>query len=363
MKLKEICSYLDSVIPLSFQEDYDNSGLQIGVSDSAIEAALITLDITEDVVDEAIREGCNLIVSHHPLIFRGIKRLTDNSPAGRVLLRAAINNIAVYSAHTNLDSIEGGVSFRLAERLNLQNIRVLSPLKNRLMKLVTFIPADYFKTVSDAVFDAGAGVIGNYDKCSFSVGGTGSFRAGEKADPFVGEKNKIHFEPEMRFETVFWSHLKNRIIDALIGSHPYEEVAYDIYPLGNENINAGLGCTGDLEEAVAPTDFVKMISSALDAKGLRYSQFDRPVKKVALCGGSGSSLLEDAIGSGADAFITGDIKYHTFHEAGGRIMVIDCGHYDTEKYAVEILYELIIKKFPTFAVRFSKINTNPINYL
>lgn len=364
MKLKELCSYLDAVVPLSFQEDYDNSGLQIGQIDKDISSALVTLDVTEQVMDEAIRKGCGVIVSHHPLIFTGIKMLTGKSQTDSVIYKAIKNDVAVYSAHTNLDMISNGVSKRMAQKIGLVNVRVLKSLKDRLLKLVTFVPEDHLEKVREAVFNAGAGVIGNYDRCGFIVQGTGSYRGGEGTNPFAGETGRMHFEKEVRFETILFSHLKDKVLEALLETHPYEEVAYDIYSLGNENIDAGLGCTGDLHEPLNGIDFLKMVSARLGAYGIRYSNLpDKPLKKIAVCGGSGSSLLESAIRSGADAFLTGDIKYHTFGEAAKRILLVDCGHYETEKFSTEIIYELIVKKFPKFAVRFSETNTNPINYL
>jgi dinuclear metal center YbgI/SA1388 family protein len=227
MKLKELCSYLDSTVPLEFQESYDNSGLQIGIPDQEISSALITLDINENVLDEAINSGCDLILSHHPLIFGPLKKIAGRSVTERLVLKAIKNDIAVYSAHTNLDIFEKGVSRKMAEKLNLQKIRVLSPLKNRLLKLVTYIPENHFEKVSTAIFEAGAGVIGNYDNCGFSSHGTGSFRGNENANPFAGEKGKTNFEKEIRFETVLFSHLKKKVITALLSVHPYEEVAYD----------------------------------------------------------------------------------------------------------------------------------------
>ena len=364
MKLKEIAAYLDSAIPLSFQEDYDNSGLQVGEADTEIRAILLTLDVTEEVLKEAVDSKCNLIISHHPLIFSGLKRITGKSSQERIVLSAVRNNIAVYSAHTNLDIFNGGVSRKMAEKLDLGNVKVLSPLKNRLLKLVTYIPENYLDKVRDAVFNAGAGVIGKYDCCAFTAEGTGSFRGGEDAKPFVGKKGKLHFEKEARFETIMLSHLKDKVIEALISSHPYEEVAYDIYALENDNVDFGLGCTGELHSALSAKSFLKMLSETFSAKGLRFSALpDRKIRKIALCGGAGSSLLKDAIISGADAFVTGDIKYHTFQDAAARILLADIGHYESEKFSSEILYDLIIKKFPKFAVRFSKTNTNPINYL
>lgn len=364
MKLLELCSFLDSAIPLSYQEGYDNSGLQVGSPEKEISSALLTLDITDKVLDEAGYNGCDLIISHHPLIFRGLKRLSGGSVTEKLVLKAIKQDTAIYSAHTNLDVLSNGVSRKMAEKLNLVNTRVLVPLKNRLLKLVTYIPEAHLEKVRDAIFSAGAGVIGKYDCCSFVSQGTGSFRGGEETHPFAGEKGELHYEKEVRLETVLLSHLKGRVIKALLEAHPYEEVAYDIYSLENENIESGLGCTGELQKPMDETDFLKFVSSVFSAKGIRYSQLTgRKIRKVALCGGAGESMLHDALISGADAFITGDIKYHTFFEAENNILIADIGHYESEKFSAEILHDLIIKKFPTFAVRFSEINTNPINYL
>lgn len=364
MKLEDITSYLDSAVPLSFQEGYDNSGLQVGLPESEISSAMLALDVTEDVMEEAINEKCNLVVSHHPLIFNPLKKITGKTLQEKILLMAVKNNIAVYSSHTNLDVINGGVSSKMAEKLGVKNVKVLSPLKNRLIKLVTFIPEKYLEKVRDAVFDAGAGVTGNYDRCGFYADGTGSFRAGEMTNPFVGEKGKIHFEKEVRFETVLFAHDRNRVIDALLKTHPYEEVAYDLYSLENDNIDIGLGCFGDFEKPLTGHQFLSLVASVFDSKGIRYSgNTDKMILRVAMCGGAGSSLINDALANRADAFITADLKYHNFLDTGKSILLVDCGHYETEKYSIEILYDLIIKKFPKFAVRFSKTNTNPIKYL
>lgn len=364
MKLKEISSYLDSEVPLSFQESYDNSGLQVGLPDKEISSALLAIDVTEKVVDEAINTGCNLIIAHHPLIFGGLKKIAGRNFTERIVYRCIHEDIAVYCSHTNLDIAHGGVSRIMAEKLGLEGIRVLSPLKNNLVKLVTYIPENHLDKVRQAVFDAGAGVIGNYDQCGYTVSGTGSFRGNENSNPFVGEKGKMHFENEVRFETILYSHLKGRVLKALINAHPYEEVAYDLYNLENSNSDAGLGCVGVTGEPMAEKDFLELVSGILGARGIRHSGFTgKMVSKVAVCGGSGASLLNEAIASGADAFITSDIKYHGFFEAYNRILLVDAGHYETEKFATEILKDLIIKKFPKFALRFSETNTNPINYL
>ena len=325
---------------------------------------MLTIDITEEVMDEAVKKGCNLIISHHPLIFKGLKKITGSSYTERVLTRAIKEDIAIYSAHTNLDSVSFGVSRKMASELDLKNVKVLVPLKDRLLKLVTFIPESHLEKVRSALFEAGAGVIGNYDQCGFTLEGKGSFRAGVNANPFAGEIGKTHFENEIRLETVLFSHAKRSVINALLEAHPYEEAAYDLYPLDNENCGAGLGCTGEFDQPVSESDFLNLISSAFDARGVRYSRLTgRPVKKVALCGGSGASFIGNAISSGADAFVTADIKYHNYFDAENMILLVDTGHFESEKFTTEILYDLIIKKFPKFAVRFSETNTNPINYL
>jgi dinuclear metal center YbgI/SA1388 family protein len=351
MKLAELCNYLDTAIPLSFQEGYDNTGLQVGFPQNEVTSALLTIDITEEVISEAEEKGCNVVISHHPLIFNGIKKITGQSFTERALMNA-------------IKKVSFGVSKKMAQKLNLKNVNVLVPLKNRLLKLVTFIPESYLEKVRAAIFEAGAGVIGNYDQCGFTVEGKGSFRAGENTNPFTGDKGKIHFENEIRLETILYSHLKANVIKALLGTHPYEEVAFDLYPLDNDKIEEGIGCTGEFDQPIPETDFLRIISSTFEAGGLRYSKLTgRPVKKIALCGGSCASLIVNALSSGADAFVTADIRYHNFFDADNKILLVDTGHFESEKFTTEILYDLIIKKFPKFAVRFSETNTNPINYL
>jgi dinuclear metal center YbgI/SA1388 family protein len=363
MKLKELASYLESVIPLSFQEDYDNSGLQIGEPGKSISSALLCLDVTEAVIDEAIKKKYDLVISHHPLIFNRLKNISDKTATGRIIISAIRNNLAIYSAHTNLDSVSGGVSYKMAECLGMTDTKVLVPSGQKLMKLVTFIPVSHFEKVRESIYNAGAGVIGNYDDCGFSLEGTGSFRANKDATPFVGEPEKVHFEKEIRFETILLSHLKEKVISALLESHPYEEVAYDLYALENNNSNVGLGCIGRLVAPVAEKDFLNSLSKIFNAEGIRYSGLTgKQISKVALCGGAGASFIANAIASGADAYVTADLKYHDFFIAENKILLVDMGHYESEKFSVEILKDLIIKKFPKFAVRFSETNTNPINY-
>ncbi|HYW94036.1 MAG TPA: Nif3-like dinuclear metal center hexameric protein [Bacteroidales bacterium] len=364
MKLKEIVSFFEQTASFSFQESYDNSGLQTGNPGADVSGALITLDVTEEVVDEAVREGLNLIISHHPVIFGQLKGLTGKNATERILLKAIKGDIAILSVHTNIDSVEHGVNGRICDKLGLVDRKVLAPAEGKLLKLVFFVPADHASRVREAIFHAGAGVIGDYDQCSFNVDGTGTFRASENASPYVGEKGQLHFEKEVRVETVLPSHIKNRVIAALLDNHPYEEVAWDLYTLENSWPQVGMGMTGRFEEAMEEHDFLNAVKAVFNAGCVRYTRLTgKTVQHVAVCGGSGSFLLENAISAGADAFITADFKYHQFFEADGRILVADIGHYESEQFTKELFYELVTKNFPKFAVRLSEVITNPINYI
>ncbi|MEE4116909.1 MAG: Nif3-like dinuclear metal center hexameric protein [Marinilabiliaceae bacterium] len=364
MKIPELTSYLSERIPLSLQEDYDNSGLQLGDPGQKISKALLALDITEEVVDEAINEGAGIIISHHPLIFPNLRSINAASFHGRIIYKAIKNNIAIYSAHTNLDNLEGGVSYRMAEKIGLSDIKALDALASRLLKIVTFVPPEHLEKIKNAMFGAGAGSIGKYDRCSFSSEGTGTFRASGDASPFVGQKGSDHHENEIKLEMIMPDYLEGNVIKALLDAHPYEEVAYDIYRLENKMLKEGMGCVGKLKKSEDAMAFLERLADIFDARGLRYSgNTGRKINTVALCGGAGASLISRARQSGADIYISGDIKYHSFFETGDKMIIADLGHYESEKFSLEILYEIITKKFPKFAVRFSKSNTNPINYL
>lgn len=364
MKVIDICSYLDKYAPPAYQESYDNAGLLVGDPQMEIQGALITLDVTEEVLDEAIQQKSGLIVAHHPLIFGGLKRITGKNMIERIVIKAIQNNIAIYAAHTNLDSVWGGVNTRIADRIGLKNQEVLSPVENSLIKLVYFVPEANAQETREAIFEAGAGHIGDYDMCSYNLHGTGTFRAGEGTNPYVGEKGEMHKEAETRVETILPGYLKNKVLTALITSHPYEEVAYDIYPLANVNHRVGLGMVGELEKPMNEKKFLELLKEKFNAECLRHTDFlNRSIKRVAVCGGSGSSLIKKAMHTGADVFVTGDIKYHQFFEAENRIMLVDLGHYETEQVTKALFYELLNKKFPKFALRQTEVNTNPINYI
>jgi dinuclear metal center YbgI/SA1388 family protein len=364
MQLREIAQYIEALAPLAFQESYDNAGLIIGQPDDEISGILITLDITEDILDEAISKNLNLIVAHHPIIFGGIKKLNGRNYVERCIAKAIKNNVAIYSAHTNLDSVFGGVNSKICEKLNLQNCRILAPTPNFLKKLVTFVPTAEAEKVRKALFDAGAGHIGNYDSCSFNLNGTGSFRGNDQTNPYVGEKNQLHFEEETRIETIFPKHIQSQVIQALLKSHPYEEVAYDIYPLDNEYSQSGIGMIGELPVATDEVEFLKSLKEIFKCQVIKHTKLlGKPILKVAVCGGSGSSYLNRAIAQKADIFISGDFKYHQFFDAEQHLIIADIGHFESEQFTKEVFYELLTKKFPKFAVHLSEIDTNPVNYL
>jgi hypothetical protein len=278
--------------------------------------------------------------------------------------KAIKNDIAIYSAHTNIDSVFGGVNSRICEKLQLQNCQILSPVQGFLKKLVTFVPINSAENVKKALFEAGAGHIGNYDSCSFSLNGTGSFRGNDQTNPYVGEKNRLHTEEEIRIETIFPKHLQSKVIQALLNAHPYEEVAYDIYPLDNEYAQVGSGMIGELETPMDEMEFLRNLKSTFNCGAVRHTRLlEKPVKRVAVCGGSGSQFLGQAIARNADIFISGDFKYHQFFDAEGKLIIADIGHYESEQFTKEVFYELLTKKFPIFAIHLSEWNTNPVNYL
>lgn len=363
MTISDIIECLEHLAPPMLQESYDNAGLICGSPEMEIDSALLSIDVTEEVVDEALEKGNGLIIAHHPLVFSPLKKLTGRDHVERTLIRAVRGGLGIYAAHTNLDSVRNGVNGRICSKLGLSGIRVLSPRADNLRKLVFFVPADHAEKVRDAVFEAGAGHIGQYDLCSFNAEGKGTFRASGTADPFVGEKGKLHSGPEIRVETIFRAPDLQRVIAALLGAHPYEEVAYDVYSLLNTDPATGIGMTGVLEQPVPEGKFLDLLKKVFSVPVIRHSpMLGRQVKKVAVCGGSGSFLIRDAIKSGSDAFVTADIKYHQFFDADGRIMLADIGHFESERYTTEIIYESVSEKFPNFALHFSEVKTNPINY-
>jgi dinuclear metal center YbgI/SA1388 family protein len=363
MKIHEVSACLEKLAPLAFQEDYDNSGLLIGDPGAEVAGILITLDVTPEVLEEAAKKKCNLIISHHPVIFKGLKKLTGGHFTERIAVEAIRKRIALYAIHTNLDNVHDSHNRVLISELGVKDPKILAPVRGALSKLVTFCPTDHADRVRQALFEAGAGHIGNYDACSFNAQGKGTFRASDQANPFVGEKNMLHVENEMRIEVIFPSFLGDQLVKALLGAHPYEEVAYDIYPLANSFGRAGAGMVGDLEEPVGEMEFLDRVKKTVGIPYLRHTRLPgKLIRRVAACGGSGAFLIRDARKAGADIFLTGDLKYHDFFEAQDDIIVADIGHYESEQFAREWIYNVLTEKFPNFALLISEISSNPVKY-
>lgn len=363
MILSELTNYLETIAPLTYQESYDNSGLIVGDKNMSVTKILISLDCTVDVVDEAIEIGANVIVSHHPIVFSGLKKFNGKNYVERVVIKAIKNDIALYAIHTNLDNVSHGVNLKITERLGLINAKILEPKKSLLSKLVTFVPNEHAANVRDQLFAAGAGHIGNYSECSFNAEGYGTFKGNDNSNAFVGEKNITHKEPETRIEVMFPSRLESNILIALKDAHPYEEVAYDVISINNEHQEVGSGMIAEFKEAISELEFLNILTKSLNSPVVRHTALqNKMIKKVAVCGGSGSFLLNSAMKNNADAFVTADYKYHQFFDAEGKILICDVGHYESEQFTMELLLEKIQKKFPTFAVCLTKCNTNAVHY-
>lgn len=363
MKLKEITRYLEEIAPLSFQESYDNSGLIVGHPDEIINGAVICLDSTEEVVDEAIELGVNLIIAHHPIVFSGLKRFNGNNYIERVVMKAIKHGIAIYAIHTNLDNVANGVNAMICSALKIENPSILAPKGGLLNKLVVFLPEENREGVKQAMFQAGAGEIGNYSNCSFSQIGTGTFKPGSGANPHSGVKGEIHSASEERFEVIVESRNQRAVIAAMCEAHPYEEVAYDLFQLQNKHSNIGSGMIGELSQDTPINVFFDQMKHALGVQVIKHTTLTKEkVRKIAVCGGSGSFLLQQAIGQKADVFVTSDFKYHQFFDAERKTVIADIGHYESEHRVMEWLQGLLKQKFTTFAVRLTGVNTNPVHY-
>ncbi|MFI3262264.1 MAG: Nif3-like dinuclear metal center hexameric protein [Rikenellaceae bacterium] len=363
MKIKDIINELESFASLSLQEHWDNCGVQVG--DTSLEATgiVLCLDVTLETVNKAIKKGFNLIISHHPLIFSGIKSLTGKNTTEKVMLSAIKNNLVIYSAHTNFDNAYGGVSFALAQKLGLKNISILVPSDEKLRKLAFFTPLSHIEQVQEAAFSAGAGRIGNYECCGFTSEGKGTFRALEGANPYVGQFNKTHTEEEVKFETIVTLGKLNAVINAVKRVHPYEEVAFDLFELQINRNDYGLGVVGEIEDTEFE-DFAAHVKESLDIPYVRYSKkTEKPIRRVAICGGSGAPFIKNAITSNADIYLAGDFKYHDFQVPNDRIMIMDIGHFESEKFIIDIFYDIVTKKFSTFADCIDIDNGSPVNYI
>ncbi len=364
MKIRDITTCIEQIAPLIYAEDFDNVGLLVGDYNTQITGVLVTLDTLENIVDEAIEKNCNLIVSFHPILFSGLKKLNGKNYVERVLLKSIKNNIAIYAMHTALDNSFQGVNAKICEVLGLRHRKVLIPQRNTIKKLTTYVPHDHANDVRSALFKAGAGTIGNYDNCSFNSEGYGTYRGNENSNPAIGEKGKLHIENETFISVIFEKHKEKNILNSLIESHPYEEVAYDIVSLDNLHPEIGIGMIGELSKEKSESEFLKFLKNTMNAKGIRFSQLlGKPIKKVAVLGGSGSFAIDNAIQKGADVYVTADIKYHEFYKAENKLVIIDIGHYESEQFTKTLLVDILTKKFPNFAIILSQKNTNPIYYL
>ena len=364
VKIKDIANALEMFAPLPLQDGFDNAGLQIGLTEAEVAGVLLCLDVTESVVDEAIASGCNLIVSHHPLIFSPLKRITGSSYVERCVLKALANGIAVYSAHTNIDNAPGGVNYRIAEILGLQNVRILVPKEDALLKLAVYVPHSHADAVREALFAAGCGHIGNYGSCSYNVEGVGTFEATEGCNPFCGKVGELHRENEVRIETVMPAYIKGRVIKALLGAHPYEEPAYDIYPLKNSWGSVGTGVIGELPVERDEADVLLDIKEKFNVGSLRHtSLLGKRVKRIALCGGAGGSFAGAALAAGADIYLTGEARYHDLFNYDGKMVVAVIGHYESEQYTMDIFREIISARYPGLKIIKTSVNTNPVGYL
>ena len=363
MRINEIIRVLEQWAPLCLQEEYDNCGLQTGNPEADVTEALLTLDCTEEVVAEAVRNKCGLIIAHHPVIFKGIKSLTGRNDVERTLLAAIRGNVAIYAIHTNLDNVIDGVNGEIADRLGLKPLHVLEPKPGQLRKLAVFVPRDHADALRNAMFAAGAGHLGAYDECSFNMDGTGTFTAGESASPFVGRKGERHQEAEVRVEVLCPATIEQAVLEAMRAAHPYQEVAYDLYPLANKHPGIGSGLLGEWERPIAEKDFLEKLKSIFGPPAIRHTAFTgKLVRRVALCGGSGAFLIGKAMAAGADAYLTGDVKYHEFFLPEGRMLLADIGHFESERFTPSLIQSRLAGILPTFATRLSKTGTNPIHF-
>ena len=364
MQIKDITGYLESIAPLAYQESYDNSGLIVGNKDATVKRVLLTLDCTEAVVDEAIKEKCQLIIAHHPIVFSGLKKLNGKTYVERVVMKAIKHDIAIYAIHTNYDNVMNGVNAMICEKLDIIDYQILAPKKGILKKLYTFIPLVDHERVRAALFHAGAGHIGHYSETSFNVAGIGTFKGNEHTNPTIGKRGKLEEVEEVKLEVIFPAYLQSRVVKALLDTHPYEEVAYDVVSLDNELDNVGSGMIGRLRNPIDELTFLKKVKKQLKAGVLKHTALlGKPIGTVAVCGGAGRFLLPDAITSKADIYITSDVKYHEFFDTEGQIVLADVGHYESEQFTPSLLYRQLSEKFPTFAFLLSKVDTNPVNYI
>lgn len=363
MIIKQVTDTLEELAPLNYAEDFDNVGLLVGNPHKEVSGILVTLDTLENVVEEAITKKCNLIISFHPIIFSGLKKITGANYVQRVVIKAIKHDIAIYSMHTALDNSNKGVNAKICEILGLKNTRILIPQNGTIKKLTTYVPKTHADALKDALFAAGAGNIGNYSHCSFTMDGTGSYQANAGADPYLGKIGETHFENESQINITYAGAEEPKVMAALFNNHPYEEVAYEVQTLENKNQNIGIGMVGNLENPMSETDFFDFLKRKMNVSCIRHSNFlEKKITRVAVLGGSGSFAISAAKSVNADVFVTADLKYHQFYEAEGKILLADIGHYETEQFTKHLLVDYLTKKIPNFAISLSESKTNPIKY-
>jgi dinuclear metal center YbgI/SA1388 family protein len=367
--VREILNALDQWAPRSLQASYDNSGHLVGLPNAEVTKAIVALDCTEALIGEAVEVGAQAVIVHHPIIFKGLKRLTGSGPIERTVMAALKHDIAILAIHTNLDHVHTGVSQHLAQCIGVDpaTLQILQPMRDQLYSLTFYTPEDHADAVETAVFAAGAGHVGNYDECAFRTEGEGSFRPLAGSNPFSGTLGEQHRVAERRTEVVVPKWRLAAVQAAMQAAHPYEEVAHNIVALANAHQQVGAGMVGNLPEPMELMAFLDQAKSALSAPLIRHTApTGRPIRRVAVCGGSGSFLLEDAVASGADLYLTADFKYHEFQEADGRIVIADVGHFESEWRTGEIITSYLTEhfkdKFPNFAVHLARENHNPVHY-
>ncbi len=363
MKIRELVDQLNIFAPLDYAEDFDNVGLIVGDENNEVSGVLVSLDTTEDVVDEAIAKDCNVIVGFHPIIFSGIKKLNPSNYVNRAVIKAIRNDIAIFAIHTALDNAFHGVNNIICDKLGLKNRAILMPQPQTIKKLTTYVPKANADDLREKLFEIGAGNIGNYSHCSFNIEGTGSFKGNDNSNPAVGQRGQTHFEDEVQINITYARHLESKVLKQLFKNHPYEEVAYEIETLENKNQHIGLGMTGFFENPVSENEFFNRLKETFGTPMLRHSKtIGRPIQKVAVLGGSGASGISSAIRANADVYVTADLKYHDFFKAENKILLVDIGHYESEQFTKDYLYSFINENFTNFAVVLSNLNTNPIQY-
>tara|TARA_B100000809_G_scaffold105703_1_gene104229 strand:- start:26507 stop:27604 length:1098 start_codon:yes stop_codon:yes gene_type:complete len=362
--VKDIANSIEELAPLNYAEGFDNVGLLVGEYTQEVTGVLVTLDTLENVVDEAIEKNCNLIVSFHPIIFSGLKKINGSNYIEKIIIKAIKNDIAIYAMHTALDNSINGVNSKICDVLGLQNKHILIPQKNTIKKLLTYVPNENASRLRKAMFAKGAGKIGKYDNCSFNVEGFGTYRGGEDSNPTKGEKGVLHTEKEIIIGVIFEKHLEGAILKAMFDNHPYEEVAYEITTIENKHQQIGMGMLAEFEEEMEEVAFLQYVKKTLNTDCIRHSKLTgKKIKKVAVLGGSGSFAIENAKNSDADAFISADFKYHEFYKAENQILIIDVGHYESEQFTKNLLVDYLTEKFTNFAIILSDKITNPIYYI